>query len=73
MHEPLSTVTIGALEDLGYSVDYSAAEAYTLPAAPAGAVRATTSSQELHLLDDIRRTPARLEEPLDQSLDVILR
>ena len=73
VHEPLSTVTIGALEDLGYSVDYSAAEAYTLPAAPAGAVRATTSSQELHLLDDIRRTPARLEEPLDQSLDVILR
>ena len=32
---PLSILTIAALEDLGYSVDYSAAEAYSL---------ATTSS-----------------------------
>ena len=71
VHEPLSTVTVGALEDLGYSVDYSAADAYTLPITP-GTARAT-SSQALHLLDDVRRSPARLEEPIDRSFDVILR
>ncbi len=71
VHEPLSTVTVGALEDLGYSVDYSAADAYTLPITP-GTARAT-SPQALHLLDDVRRSPAKLEEPFDQSFDVILR
>ncbi len=71
VHEPLSTVTVGALEDLGYSVDYSAAEAYTLPITP-GTARAT-SPQALHLLDDVRRSPAKLEEPFDRSFDVILR
>lgn len=30
-----SATTIGSLEDLGYEVDYNAAEAYTLPVAPA--------------------------------------
>ena len=71
VHEPLSTVTIGALKDLGYSVDYSAAEAYTLPVT-LGTAQAT-SSQALHLLNDVRRSPARLEEPFDQSIKVILR
>ena len=71
VHEPLSTVTVGALEDLGYSVDYSAADAYTLPITP-GTARAT-SPQALHLLDDVRRSPAKLEEPFDQSFDIILR
>ncbi|GGJ31893.1 leishmanolysin-related zinc metalloendopeptidase [Deinococcus roseus] len=28
---PLSKITVGALEDLGYKVNYNAAEAYTLP------------------------------------------
>jgi len=32
--EPLSRVTIGALEDLGYGVDYSAADAWSIPALP---------------------------------------
>ena len=69
VHEPLSTVTIAALEDFGYSVDYSAAEAYALPATP-GTFRATPS-QELHLLNDIRRSPARVEEPVDQSFIIL--
>ena len=29
--DPLSTVTIGSLQDMGYTVNYSAADAYTLP------------------------------------------
>ena len=30
---PISRVTIGAFEDLGYSVDYAAADRYRLPSA----------------------------------------
>ena len=32
--EPLSRVTIGALDDLGYGVDYDAADAWMIPALP---------------------------------------
>lgn len=32
---PFSATSVGSLEDLGYEVDYDAAEAYTLPVAPA--------------------------------------
>ena len=71
VHEPLSIVTIAALEDLGYSVDDAAAEQYTLPSTPPGTVRA--ASQVLHLLNDIRQGPVRVEDPLDQSIEVILR
>jgi hypothetical protein len=71
VYEPLSIVTIKALEDLGYSVDDAAAEQYTLPSTPPGTVRA--ASQVLHLLNDIRRGPVRAEDPLDQSIEVILR
>ncbi|SRR5690554_195513 len=31
-HDPLSRMTLGALQDLGYQVNYSAADPYTLPA-----------------------------------------
>src|SRR5690625_1833185 len=31
-HQPLSRMTLGALQDLGYDVDYDAADAYSLPA-----------------------------------------
>ena len=71
VHEPLSMVTIAALEDLGYSVDDAAAERYTLPTTPPGIVR--TAPQVLHLLNDIRQGPVRVEDPLDQSIEVILR
>ena len=59
--DPLSKVTIAALADLGYSVDYTQAESYTLPS-----TSLTTSSllrfalapdDELHLGDDIRQGP----------------
>lgn len=35
---PLSRITVGALEDLGYTVNYAAADSYTKPAAVAPAV-----------------------------------
>ena len=34
---PVSKVTLASLADLGYAVDYDAAEPYTLPASGAGA------------------------------------
>jgi len=43
---PISRVTIGALEDLGYSVDYAAADAYRLPAATELLTR--RDARELH-------------------------
>ena len=58
---PLSKVTLAALADIGYSVDYTQAESYTLPST------STTSEAQskavrgdqvlLHFGDDIRRGP----------------
>ncbi|HMU61449.1 MAG TPA: hypothetical protein PKA66_06685, partial [Gemmatimonadales bacterium] len=33
---PLSAITIGSLEDLGYTVNYSTADAFTISPAPFG-------------------------------------
>ena len=63
---PLSKVTIAALADIGYSVDYTQAESYTLPST------STTSDAQskavrgdqvlLHFGDDIRRGPILVAE-----------
>ena len=47
--DPLSIMTIGALQDLGYTVNYSAADSYTLPAGHlmASAEYASTQTQAL--------------------------
>jgi hypothetical protein len=50
---PLSVLTVESFEDVGYAVDPSGADAYTLPSATAAAV----TSRGLRLLDDIRRGP----------------
>ena len=70
VHEPLSVVTIAALQDLGYSVDAGAAQPYRLPLASTR--NRKEASHPLHLHGDIRDGPVRVEEPLHQSLDVIL-
>ena len=44
----LSKITIAALADLGYDVDYTQAEPYTLPAG---------STLRLHLRDQVHRGP----------------
>ena len=41
---PLSILTIGALQDLGYGVNYAAADAYTIPGHLEASVTADTSS-----------------------------
>jgi hypothetical protein len=64
--EPLSKVTIAALADLGYSVDYTQAESYTLPSSSTttsallGAVPALPDG--LHLGNDIRQGPQIVAE-----------
>ena len=55
--EPLSEVTIAALEDLGYQVDYRRAQRYRLP--PATSLRQT--AQVIHLYNDIRQGPIRVD------------
>ena len=48
--DPLSTVTIGTLQDMGYSVNYAAADPYTLPghvAAVADSGPAETNTAQL--------------------------
>ena len=55
--EPLSEVTIAALEDLGYQVDYRRAQRYRLP--PATSLR--QSARVIHLYNDIRQGPIRVD------------
>ena len=55
--EPLSEVTIAALEDLGYQVDYRRAQPYRLP--PATSLR--QSARVIHLYHDVREGPIRVD------------
>jgi Leishmanolysin len=52
--DPLSIVTIGALQDMGYTVNYSAADAYTLPGGHlvAGAVSDSTGTNAAALVSE---------------------
>jgi Big-like domain-containing protein/leishmanolysin len=53
---PLSIVTVAALADLGYQVDFSQADPYTLPAA----LRSLTGGPAIDLGDDLIRGPVRV-------------
>jgi hypothetical protein len=52
---PISRVTIGAFEDLGYTVDYAAADAYRLPSAVGLLTR--RSPREVHGHDCVIEIP----------------
>ena len=70
--EPLSKVTIAAMADLGYSVDYTEAESYTLPSGSQSRLRsARTAEDKISVGDDIRRGPAVVAELPDQHIPVI--
>ncbi len=70
--QPLSKVTIAALADLGYSVDYTVADAYTLPSQSQSASDAARSAvDKIHLGDDIRRGPIHVAEFPDQQIPLI--
>ena len=55
--EPLSEVTVAALEDLGYQVDRSRAQPYRLP--PVSSLRQTARDpvRVVHLRNDVRQGP----------------
>ena len=55
VRQPLSKVTIASLADLGYRVDYTQAESYSLPSS--SRLRAQSAQDELYLGDHIRRGP----------------
>ena len=70
--EPLSKVTIAAMADLGYSVDYTEAESYTLPSGSQSRLRSARAAEdEIHVGDDIRRGPTVVAELPDQHIPVI--
>ena len=70
--QPRSTVTIAALADLGYSVDYTEADSYTLPSESQSLLRSARAAEdEIHVGDDIRRGPAVVAELPDQHIPVI--
>ena len=72
VREPRSKVTIAALADLGYSVDYTQAESYTLPSESQSRLRSARAAEdEMHVGDDIRSGPIVVAELPDQHIPVI--
>lgn len=63
--QPLSKVTIAALADLGYRVDYAQADSYSLPSTTHSLLRAQSAQDELLLGDHIRRGPVIVAEMRD--------
>ena len=60
--QPLSKLTIAALADLGYRVDYAQADSYSLPSATQSLLRVQSGGDEVHLGDHIRRGPVIVAE-----------
>lgn len=54
---PMSRVTVGSLADLGYTVDYGAADSYSLPAGVSGQSLAATTHLEFRLMTPIGSLP----------------
>ena len=65
-NEPLSRVTVAALYDMGYKVDYDAAEPYTLPVSARAAARRSAHAEAdvFDLVGDVRQAPVMTEDPL---------
>jgi hypothetical protein len=66
---PLSRVTVASLDDLGYSVNLSGADSYTLTSS----LRALGSSRRLHLGNDIFRGPIRKVDARGRVTGVLRR
>ncbi len=54
---PLSTVTVGALEDLGYTVNAAVGATITLPETSVSLLTPQSAALEVHVVDDIRSEP----------------
>jgi len=55
--QPLSATTLASLEDLGYDVDPTQADAYAIPSTSAALAREAAPAGGLWLGDDVRRVP----------------
>lgn len=73
--DPLSAITIQSMADLGYAVDVTQADAYSLPSAHgrALAVRRCTGDQCVDLSNDIREGPIVLVGPSGRISGVLRR
>ena len=60
--QPLSKLTIASLADLGYRVDDTQADPYSLPSTSGSLLRSQSARGELHLGDHIRRGPVIMVE-----------
>ena len=70
--QPLSKVTIAAIADLGYSVDYTEADSYTLPSGSQSRLKAARAAEDqIQVGDDIRSGPIVVAELPDQHIPVI--
>ena len=66
---PLSRVTIAALADLGYRVDYTRAGSFALPSTSLSGLRAARAGHDgIHVGDDIRRGPVIVAEYPDSRV-----
>ena len=70
--EPVSLVTIASLADLGYAVNYSAAQPYSLPLSP-GSGRSRNASATIHLGDDISPVPPTVDALPEDVIQILRR
>lgn len=59
-NNPLSRITTGSLQDLGYTVDETLVDSYTVPTGPAAAPGMVPDRAGLELGDDIYRIPIKV-------------
>ena len=70
--EPLSTVTVASLADLGYAVDYTAADAFRLPR-PGSALRDALQRATIHFRGDTFPEPPAVVELPERVVRVLDR
>ena len=66
---PLSILTVASMGDMGYTVNYAAAESYS----QAFSLRASGSSTQIHLVNDIIHGPVYVLSPSGHVMGVIRR
>ena len=67
---PLSVVTVAAMGDEGYQVNYAGADSYALSLA-AAMLRAQGATTEIHMSDDILRLPIRVVNERGRVMRVV--
>jgi len=66
---PLSILTVASMGDMGYTVNYAAADSYS----QTFSLRASGSSTQIHLVNDIIHGPVYVLSPSGHVMGVIRR